>query len=44
MRKASCLRETMLLLDVVVDAVVVAVVVDDDNVDEGVQCNCFEKL
>ena len=30
----------MLLLDVVV---VVAVVVDD-IVDEGVQCNCFEKL
>ena len=40
-RRARCLRETMLLLDVVV---VVVVVVDDDNVDDDVQCNCFEKL
>ena len=43
MRKARCLSETMLLLEVVV-VVVAAAAVDDDNVDEGVQCNCFEKL
>ena len=44
MRKASCLMETMLLLDVVDVDFVVAAAVDDDNVDEGFQCNCFEKL
>ncbi len=31
-----------MLLDVVAVVVVAAAV--DDNVDEGVQCNCFEKL
>ena len=43
-RKARCLRETMLLLLLLDVAVVAAAVDDDDIVDEGVQCDCFEKL
>ena len=44
MRWTICLRETMLLLDVVVVVAAAAAAGVDDNVDEGVQCNCFEKL